>query len=419
MRRVLELPAFRRLLVATVLNELALSIGAVALALLVYRRTGSAIGAAGFFLCAEFAPAFTSPVLVVRLDQRSVRRALGGLYVLEGLMYLILAWLVRRFALASVLFLSLLIGTFAVTARVLARTAWTSLTSPIGQIRDASAVMGISLSICYMVGPALGGVIVAAAGTRVTLFINVGLLACITAVILTARALPAPADARDPARGRLRAALANVRAQPVIRRLLGLQGVAMIFFAISIPAEVVLAQHTLRAGATGYGSLLSAWGGGGIVGSSAYARWRNLPSRFLISLGASLIGLGMLLMAAAPDLGVAIVGAATAGVGNGIELVAFRATLQEAAPARWRALILSLNESILQAVPGAGILLGGGIAALAGARVAFAAGAGGSLAVAGALWLGLSAVKRPRVADGHAKDGPARDPALTAHGPRS
>ena len=53
---VLKLPAYRRLLAAYTLNELAWSVGSLALAVLVYRRTGSAIGAMGFFLCSQFVP---------------------------------------------------------------------------------------------------------------------------------------------------------------------------------------------------------------------------------------------------------------------------------------------------------------------------------------------------------------------------
>src|SRR5207302_6524562 len=69
-RRVLGLPAYRRLLAAYTLNEVAYSIGSLALAVLVYNRTGSALAAAGYFLCAMFGPALVSPVVVARLDQR-------------------------------------------------------------------------------------------------------------------------------------------------------------------------------------------------------------------------------------------------------------------------------------------------------------------------------------------------------------
>jgi MFS family permease len=392
MKRVLELPAFRRLLVAAVLNELAFSVGSVALALLVYHRTGSALGAAAFFLCAEFAPALVTPFLVARLDQRSVRWVLVVLYSVEGAVYLALAWLVGRFALIPVLALALIDGALAVTARVLARSAWTALTSPAGLLREANAIINTSLAAAFMIGPAIGGVVVAVGGTSSALLVNVGLFTVVTLAISTAGGLPRAVPNPVPTAGRLRAALRRARADSLVRRLLGLESLGMVFFTISIPVEVVLVRHTLDRGPGAYGVLLSAWGAGGIIGSAAYARWRTLSSRHLISLGTFALGVGFLVMAIAPSLSVAIAGSAIAGVGNGIQIVAFRTALQEATPASWMALILSFNEAVFQAIPGGGILLGGAITALSNARVALGVAAAGSIVLGVVMWVGLAAV---------------------------
>src|SRR5437588_6203697 len=107
MREVLKLPAFRRLLAVSMINELALSVGAVALALLVYRRTGSPIGAMAYFLCAEFGPALISPLFVARLDQRAARHVLPVIYVAEAVIFSALAWIVGHFSLPAVLLLAL------------------------------------------------------------------------------------------------------------------------------------------------------------------------------------------------------------------------------------------------------------------------------------------------------------------------
>jgi MFS family permease len=176
----------------------------------------------------------------------------------------------------------------------------------------------------------------------------------------------------------------------MIRRLLGLQAVGLIFFAISIPVEVVFAQHTLRAGPGGYGALLAAWGGGAILGSGLYARWRRLPSRTLIALGTCALAMGFLVMAIAPTIAVAVIGAVLAGVGNGVQIVSVRTALQEAVATQWMALILSLNQSMFQALPGLGIIIGGALMTLASTRVALAVGAGGSFARALVMWLRLS-----------------------------
>ena len=142
--------------------------------------------------------------------------------------------------------------------------------------------------------------------------------------------------------------------------MLLLQAVGVLFFTISVPVEVVFAQHSLHAGAAGYGAMVSAWGAGAVAGAAIYARWRRRPSRELIAGGALSLGLGFMVMASAPTLAVAIVGAALGGVGNGLESVAARTALQEESEEQWMAMMMSLYEALFQSVPGAGMLIGGG-----------------------------------------------------------
>jgi MFS family permease len=374
------------LLVTYALNELAWSIGSLALAVLVYRRTGSAVGAMGYFLCSQFIPALIAPALVARIDQHGVRRVLPILYLLEAVAFVLLGWLATRFLLAPVLVLTIADGVLALAARPLARAAAVAVTGPEGLLREGNAVANTAFSVCYMAGPAIGAGVVLTGGTTAALLVNGGLFAAIAVTIATARGLPTGAPQRVPATGRLRAALHHAREHRGIRTMLALQVTAVLIFTIAVPVEVVFAQHSLHAGAGGYGALLTAWGAGAVIGSAVYARWRRVSSRALIVLGAGSLGAGMSVMAAAPSLAVAITGSALAGVGNGIEAVAARTALQELVEPQWMALIMSLNESIFQAVPGGGILLGGAIAALAGPRVALAVAGGGGLLVAAAAW---------------------------------
>jgi Transmembrane secretion effector len=383
------LPAYRRLLAAYTLNELAYSIGSLALAVLVYNRTGSALAAAGYFLCAMFGPALVSPAVVARLDQRPSRPVLVALYGLEAGVFVLLAWVVGRFALVPVLALALLDGIIAVTARALARTATVSVTSAEGLLREGNAVTNASFSICYMAGPALGGAAVALGGIVTALLITAGVFALITVTLATAAGLPGSATERAPIAGRLFAALRYAREQRPVRALLISLAAAVLFLSIPIPVEVVLAEHTLHGGAGGYGALLSAWGAGAVLGSAIYARWRALPARAPIAFGASCMGAGCLVMAIAPSLAVAIAGSALGGVGNGTMFVGSRTALQEAAEHRWMALVMSLTESIIEGIPGLGILLGGALTAAAGPRAALAVGGVGALVTSVVTWVML------------------------------
>jgi MFS family permease len=365
-------------------------VGAVALTLLVYRRTGSALGATAFFLCSQFVPALASPMLVARLDQRALRPVLPAMYCLEVVIFVVLAALTgRRFGLVSVLALSFLNGLVALAARSLARAATVAVTSAANLLREGNAVLNAAFSITFMLGPAIGGTIVAAGGTSAALLSTAGLFALMGVTVATASALPEPAPTRAPARGRLKAALDYARARPPVRWQLILQGSGILFFTISVPVEVVFAQHSLHAGAAGYGALLSAWGAGAVAGAAVYARWRARPTHQLIALGAGLLGIGFGVMAAAPSLAVAIAGGALAGIGNGIEGIAGRTAVQEQTEGQWMALMMSLQESLYQSVPGAGMLLGGTITALGSPRTAFAVAGAGSLAITALVWVVL------------------------------
>jgi hypothetical protein len=387
--RVLRISAYRRLLAAYTLNELAFMVGSLALALLVYGHTGSALGAAAFFLASQFVPALLSPAAVARLEHRPPRPVLPALYWFEALVFFSLAWVADHFSLTAVLALALVDGVAALTARSLARAATVTVTSAAGLLREGNAVANGAFSVCFMLGPAIGGAVVAAAGTSVALIADGVIFGVIGLTLATASGLPEPAPTRHSARGRVRAALAYAREHVVIRRLLLLQVFGVLFFTVSVPVEVVFAEHSLNAGSEGYGVLLSAWGAGAVAGAAIYARWRAIPSRELIVIGAGSLGIGFVVMAIAPTLAVAIVGAAFAGIGNGVEAVAARTALQEATQQRWMALMMSLNESMFQSVPGAGILLGGALAALGSPRTALAVAGVGSLAVTTAAWFGL------------------------------
>jgi MFS family permease len=385
MKQVLELPAYRRLLLAYGLTLVAWAVVEVALAVLVYQRTGSAVGAAGFFLCAQFAPAFFSPAAVARLDRRPPRHVLPALYIAEAALFVALALLVGRVAVGFVLVLAFVDGIVVLIVLSLTRAATVAATSPSGLLREGNALANSVSMATRIAGPAMGGLLVAAASIRVGLLVGAGMVVLIGLTLITVRDAPTRVPEDSPARGRLTAALRYVRGQPAIRALLALQAIGLVFFTMSVPVELVLAQHTLHAGPGGYGGLLTAWGGGAVIGSVIFARWRRRSAAALIALGAGLLGLGFVVMAVSPSIAIAAVGAAVGGAGNGVHAVATRTALQEQVKPDLMALVISLNESLSQAAPGVGILLGGALAQVVSARFAFAVAGVGSLVIMAAV----------------------------------
>lgn len=395
MIRCLRIVAFRRLLAAYVFNELAWSVGTLALSLLVYRRTGSAIGSAGFFLCAQFLPALLSPALVARLDRASVRIVLPALYALEALLFGALAYLSQHFLLVPVLLLALADGAIAATARSLATAARVEILRPVDLMHEGNALGSFGFSFGYMAGPVIGGAVVAAGGTLAALLVNCGLfgmIACFLAITALPGAKPEPGSALS----RLGRGLAHLRSDAVLGRLMIIQAIGLCVFTISIPVEVVYAQQTLNAGADGYGLLLGVWGAGAVAGSFVYARFRRRSASALIGGSALALAAGFAVMTAAPTLLVALCGAAVAGAGNSVEWVAWRTAIQERTPDRWMALVMSLCDSMSMLAPGVGIVAGGLLAEFASARAAFGVAAVGSLLFAIAVPFAFRKAPAPR-----------------------
>src|SRR2546421_6895070 len=93
----LRRPEFRRLTAAFTLNELGDWLGLVALAVLVFDRTGSALAVTALFLGTRFVPSLISPLLVVRTERRPPRFALPFLYCGEAATFAGLALVATHF----------------------------------------------------------------------------------------------------------------------------------------------------------------------------------------------------------------------------------------------------------------------------------------------------------------------------------
>ncbi|MDF2435536.1 MAG: hypothetical protein JWP44_5169 [Mucilaginibacter sp.] len=389
MRLVLRLGIFRRLLVAFALNALALQLAAVALTVAVYRHTHSAAGAAALFLCAQVIPGVIAPPIVARVARLPTRGVLPALYALEAVVSLALAWSVTHLAVGPILVLTLIDGAAAVTVSAIVFASSARATAPAGFLREANALLNTAFMVCLMVGPGIGGAIVAANGASTVLLLNAGLFALMALTLAGVKPRTEPGGGQVAGAG-LRTALRYAARTPTLRRLLVLEAIALVFFTISLPVEIVFTSRSLHTGASGYGSLLAAWGAGALVGSALYARFRGMSTRALLSLSGSALGLGFALMATAPTIAVAVVASAVAGTGNGVNVVAARTAIQELVSDELMTLMMSFVESTGRIVPGIGIVLGGASTLLFGPRPALGLAAGGSLLVSIAAWFLLA-----------------------------
>jgi len=395
----LRAPGFARLLLSYTVNEIGDSIGLVALSVLVFDRTGDALATAAFFIGTKFLPAFLAPAVTARVDQLPVRGVLPGLYVAEALTFLLLSLQVESFSLVLVILLGAVDGTLALAGRGISRGAVAAILAPRGLLREGNALMNVAFGLASVTGLAAGGLLVSAASLRTALLLDAVSFLLIAILLAASRDLPRAPEERDPFLARLRGGLAYVRGAPTIRALLAWQALALLFFTIVIPIEVVYATETLDAGSAGFGALLATWSAGILVGGLTYVRIRRGSAALLVLGSTALIGVAYAGMGVVRTLPAACAFALVGGFGNGIQWVAVMTLLQEATPADLQARVSGLLESIGAAVPGVGYLLGGVLTTLASPPVAYltAAGGVGALVLAG---LVVTQRRRSRMAAG-------------------
>jgi MFS family permease len=381
--RPFRLPGFPSLSLAYLFNELGNWLGEIALAVLVFDQTGSPLATTALFLGMQFAPALLGPPLTARLEHLSARAVLPALYAAEAAAFAVLALLADEFALVPVLVLATADGAIASTARALTRASATAVLAPAGQLREGNALLNVAFTAGAAGGPALAGLIVAGAGVETALLADAASFVAVATLLGATRRLPRP-QVEAGEHGwvvRLRRGIDYVRDRPALRRLLGAQAAAFIFFALVIPIEVVFAKETLDAGDSGYGALLASWGAGMVIGSLVFVRLRRVALGALLAVSTAAIGAAYLGTAAAPSLLVACAAAVIGGTGNGVQWIALVTAVQELTRATYQARVLALLEALASAMPGVGFLLGGAITAIFDPRASYAVAGAGVLAV--------------------------------------
>lgn len=388
--RPLRSSTFRHLAVAYTINELGNWIGDVALAILVFDRTGSPLATAALFLALRFFPSLLAPLLTTRIQAISARRVLPALYATEATIFAVIALTTGHFLLPIVLVLVAFDGMIAIAAKALTRSATAASLHEAGLLREGNAILNLGFTTGGAVGPMLAGLIIAAAGAGAALWLDAASFAVAAVALATSAGLRVESDRTSGAVGRLRAGLREIRDQPGVLFLIVALAFAFLFSAVAVPVEVVFAKRTLHAGDSGYGLLLGSWGLGMIVGAAVFSAAARAPLGLLLGASAFAIAVGYGGLAVSPNLATACVFSAIGGLGNGAGWIAAMTAVQEAVSLQSQAAVMAVVESLNQVVPAFGFVLGGVLTAISSPRMAYLASAVGVGVVL------LVAVLRPR-----------------------
>jgi MFS family permease len=422
----------RRIVAGYTVNRLGTWFGFIALAVVVFDHTHSAIAVASLLLASQVLPALIVPALVARVETSTRRGELSRLYLFEAATTAALIALVLwQFSLPAILLLVALDGTAALAASALLRAAaarsareWVRTSEPGNDAgesaqeltaaaeRRANAALNIGFAVTFTLGPALAGVVVPTLGASAALAIDMVSFAICGALLIDLR--PQVQDAEtDSVRARVKAAWRYINEAPTLRRLLITQAIAFIFFEFSPPIEVAYAKVSLHAGDEGYGVLLGVWGLGVALGSVVFARSIDRSLKVLLSASTFAVGFAYLGWWLAPTLGLASAAGFVGGVGNGVQWAALISAVQRLTPENLQGRLMGAVESLGAIFPAFGYVLGSAITALASPRIALlVAGVGVTICTIAFIQIPLAA-KRPGALAADDAGRPASEPQRT------
>jgi len=207
----------------------------------------------------------------------------------------------------------------------------------------ASALNGIEFNLARAVGPAIGGLLVAAAGAGVVFAVNAASFLGVMAVIARWKRPRAPRTAPpETLGGATAAALRYVRYSPAIRTLLVRSGGTM-FFAAALMALLPSVAHAISDKPLGYGLLLGAFGAGAVVGALSLQRLRaRLSAEHILSAALAVLGVALLAAGTLHSLGGLCAFMVAGGAGWMVFVSMLNTMVQQLAPSWVRARVLAV-----------------------------------------------------------------------------
>jgi MFS family permease len=264
------------------------------------------------------------------------------------------------------------------------------------QLPEATSLFHTVENLTWMVGPVVGGILIAVQGpdlaywlNALTFVVSAALLARIPAARLQAGTVESRGHWRDIGDGvqavvRSRALLAVLVVWNVV--MLGNAGINV--------AEVVLAKVALDSGDIGFGVLVAAGGLGLTLGSFASGTAVDrIGLGRLYALGIGVMALGYAIAAVAPSIYVAVPAVVLAAFGNGAAVVCNALFVQRGAPDELRGRAFTVIMSSNYALLGVGMVAAGALTDAFGARWVWG-GAAAAYLVAGVLAYALAPTRR-------------------------
>jgi len=388
--------AVRRLAIARLISVTGGAAAFAALNYTIYERTGSAAWLSASLLLTFGVSGLFAPlggVLGDRFDRKRVMIAsdLAGAGCFAA-MALIQdpAWLIAAGFLAA----------------VVETPFWSASAAAIPNLVDeedlswANGLVQLGGNAGIMLGPALGGALLALVGSgtvfaanAISFVVSAGLVATVHGRFAEDR----DGEHENEYRG-IRAGFVFIARDRVLRTLVFAWCALVLGIGIAMVADVPLAE-VFGAGSAGYGLMIGAWGAGSVLGSLAGRALREENEARMLVVGSAVIGLTTAGIALSPSFWPVLVLLLLSGAADALIMIADRSIQQRRTPDAVRSRVVSASEAMVTLALTAGFALGGPILELVGPRAAYAIGGVGGFIGAVVLLPVLRASRTPAPSD--------------------
>jgi MFS family permease len=249
----------------------------------------------------------------------------------------------------------------------------------------ANGMLQLGGNAGIMLGPAIGGVLLAAVGSGMVFGANAVSFVLSAALVATVRGRFAEDRAgHDEEHHGIRAGFVFIARDRILRTIVLAWVVFVLGLGMAMVADVPLVE-LFGAGSAGYGMLIGAWGAGSVLGSIAGRKLSERTEARALVAGTVVIGVTTAGVALSPWFPPVLALILMAGVADAIVMVADRNIQQRRTPDVVRSRVVSASEAVVTVALAVGFVLGGPALEVLGPRAVYAIG--GACGFLGALVL--------------------------------
>ncbi len=255
-----------------------------------------------------------------------------------------------------------------------ARQALFPLLVPRPVLPNAVALNSFLWKGAALLGPSLGGIAISLMGTSGAFFANAGSFFVVVIALLSMRTSTKKEHKRRHFLTETTAGFSYIVSQPIILGVMIMEAVSSVF-GLDNAMLTIFASDILRAGADGFGLLLSARGLGAVIGSGAFIAIGQRPDQGrILFLAAILYGAGFAAFGLSPSLFFALALLTFVGATDAIWSAARATILQMTTPEAFRGRVMGVFQLSNRGLHPLGQMETGLVVPLIGAREATVCG---------------------------------------------